>query len=118
MRYIGYVTRDDVNAALAQQAVLPADVKVVNSDSEGGLPSAPLLGLVYDLDHLPPADRRRVVDQLSEAPPAQPVIVHSYDLDDEQAADLRLQGVEVCRHLDEGIFQRLAGVPNEKQKAA
>jgi hypothetical protein len=76
------------------------------------------LGLVYDLDHLPPADRRRVLGQLSEAPPAQPVVVHSYDLDDEQSADLRLQGVEVCRQIDEGIFQRLARTDDENRKAA
>ncbi len=44
-KYIGYITRDDVNAVLAGRTVLPAKFKVVHADCEDHLPTVLLAGL-------------------------------------------------------------------------
>lgn len=105
--YIGYITRDEVNAALARSVALPDDVLVIDADSEQGLPNSQRLGLVYDLDHLWPADRRSLLRRLRKAPALEPVAVHSYDLSSEQTAVLLAQGVDVFHQLDDNVFQRL-----------
>lgn len=117
-KLIGYLTRDEVNAAIARGTPLPDDIRICQSDTEDGLPNVPLLAMVYDLDNLWQDDQPRVLRKLSGEPPACPTGVHSYSLDDEQADHLRIMGVVVRRQVSEDLFQQLAGVGVPVRRAA
>lgn len=116
--YIGYITRDDVNAALAHRVELSSEFKTVHADCEDGLPNVQLVGLVYDLDCMWPEDREHVLHKLQAADVAQKVAVHSYNLDNEDIADLESRGILVYRRFVDEVFLNLADVAVDGQKAA
>src|SRR5262249_38622228 len=84
-------------------------------------PQAPFAAVLYDLDSLPPDDRRRVVEGLLAGRPPSPAAAHSYRLGEGEAEALRARGVAVFRRLDgqavAGLVELLRRVPAEAEDA-
>jgi hypothetical protein len=84
-------------------------------------PQAPFAAVLYDLDSLPPDDRRRVVEGLLAGRSPSPAAVHSYGLEEGEAEALRARGVAVFGRLDgqavAGLVELLGRAPAEAEDA-
>jgi hypothetical protein len=104
---IAYVTMDEVNLAWATQfgeefGALVIGVFPWNVGSNGTIDAT-----VYDLDHLPTADRRAILDRLLADDAHAPCAVHSYNLEDDLSKALRDVGVAVHLRLERDLFAAL-----------
>jgi len=108
--HIAYLTADEVNLDLARRwaqecgcqlsLVLPRDAL---PDSDGEFDA-----VVYDLDCPHPALRERVLTNLLTGDHHSRVAVHTYNLGQAQAQELRARGVLVERRLERMIIRCLA----------
>src|SRR6266404_3829573 len=103
---IAYVTIDPVNETLAAQ--LAAECRL---DLESLEPRDRRDGFdrfVLDWDCLPPRWRQDVVKELKSRRTPAAVALHSYHLDEAEAALLGLRGVKVFRHLSPDLLLSLS----------
>ncbi len=101
---IAYVTFDPVNQDLAEQMAAARGVELYPSSGLDHFPELESHAVIYDLDYLFPEQRRAVLDQLLAGPSLRPVAVHSFNLEEREAADLRRNGVAVFRSLKPSVF--------------
>jgi hypothetical protein len=104
---IAYLSIDEVNQDLAARLCEAGGTRLEVVEPRDPPPDRRFDGVVYDLDCLAPEDRRRLVGELSAAPPPWPVAVHGYHLEDGQAAALRRNGVAIHRQLGRPVFDGL-----------
>lgn len=102
---IAYLTHDEVNLEAALQMADAYGATVYPLVVSDATPKNWFDALIYDIDHLPPEDRRKLIDQLLAAPPNFPVVVHSYNLSDEQVRTLKGAGIIVTRSLEPEMFK-------------
>ncbi len=101
---IAYVTFDPVNQDLAEQMAAARGVELYSSSGMDHFPELEFHAVIYDLDYLFPEQRRAVLDQLLAGPPGRPVAVHSFNLEEREAAGLRRNGVAVFRSLEPSVL--------------
>jgi len=101
---IAYLSTDEVNLDLARRWARKCGCKVVPLGPRHPLPNGDHEAAIYDLDFLPPVLRQQVLSRLLRGPRDGPIAVHSYNLGEQQVADLRSRGIHVWRRLERAIF--------------
>jgi len=115
---IAYVTCDPVNRDLAERLAEECRVELCPL-GPGEVPAAASPDAVlYDLDFLPADDRRAALDGLAAGRPPCPAAVHSYNLADGAARELRRRGVGVARRLDRRVIAALHRAVRQRRAAA
>jgi hypothetical protein len=102
---IAYVTIDPVNEALA--ARLAAECRLDLEPLEPRDCRDGFDRFVLDWDFLPPQWRQDVLKELKSRPTPAVVALHSYHLDEAEAALLDLRGVKVFRYLSPELLLSL-----------
>jgi hypothetical protein len=115
---IAYVCTDEANSAKAGGTAFTDDVAVHAVPVLSWLPEWGYDAVAYDLDHIDPEQRRRLIAKLTSKTPRRPTAVHSYNLDDVEARKLKARGVLVGRGLEDSLLQGLAAlIPAERRRA-
>jgi hypothetical protein len=104
---IAYLSTDEVNRDLAAQWAGERNITLDVLDSEPIRADVPFDAILCDLDYLPAERREEILAGLLAGAASCPAAVHSYNLEDDQAADLREHGVLVVRRLTESLFDRV-----------
>jgi hypothetical protein len=107
---ITYLTTDELNRELAEQAGKACGVDLDVSLPRPSRTPDPSAATVYDLDHLGDENSRAVLEGLLSGRSPAPVAVHSYNLQDEDVVALRSRGVVVARRIEPEVIQRLCRV--------
>jgi hypothetical protein len=121
---IAYLTTDEVNRSWVQRMAAACGLELSPLEPRDAVPEGGFDAVLYDLDHLPPSCRHRVVSGLLRGAAPGPTAVHGYALQESQAADLRRHDVAVYRDLQPELFwllrlaaqSRSNGPPNGKQE--
>src|SRR2546421_10230171 len=103
---IAYVPLDPVNEALA--AKLATECRLDLEPLEPRDRRDAFDRFVLDWDCLPPRWRQDVVKELKSRPTPAAVALHSYHVDEAEAALLDLRGVKVFRHLSPELLLSLS----------
>jgi hypothetical protein len=108
---VAYVTTDEVNQAFAMQLAAECRVTLCPLAPQEAAQTAAFDAVVYDWDYLPLQRQQEILAELLSGPALYPVAVHSYNLDEDQAAALRKHEVAVYRCLQPEVFRllRLSG---------
>jgi hypothetical protein len=105
---IAYLTTDEVNREWAKRLADESGATLYDLTPVDGPPDSQYEALIFDLDYLPPEQRREILAGLLVHPANRPTALHSHNLDDEVVVQLRQNGVIVARRLAPMIFQTLA----------
>jgi hypothetical protein len=104
---IAYLSIDEVNLSLAEELGARFGVSVESLSPRDPAPTDRAVAVVYDLDSLPPVDRRLVLTALVKRKRRYPTAVHSYNLVPAQIEALRLNGIAVYRRLGPAVFKAM-----------
>jgi hypothetical protein len=104
---IAYLTTDEVNESLAQEMALECGVTLCPLAPKDGPPDNCYDAVLCDWDYWPAEFRNAFLTGLPADLLARPVAVYSYNLMDDQAADLVSQGVSVHGSLQTEVFHSL-----------
>jgi hypothetical protein len=104
---IAYLTTDEVNEQLAVDLADEYGASLHVLSPRDPAPDGEFDGVLYDLDHLPPSQRQKLLSALLAGSPLDRVAVHSYSLEECQIDTLRAHGVDVHRRLEGAVFQSL-----------
>jgi hypothetical protein len=104
---IAYASSDEVNLALAREMAAECGAVVDDKAWDGGSRDDHHDARIYDLDHLPGQRHQEVLSELLSDGPSCPVAVHGYNLSDELAIGLQINGVDVFHRLDVDVFNSL-----------
>jgi hypothetical protein len=107
LRPLAYLSTDEVNQALALQLAAQLGVGLELLSLEDGPPDAAVVGMLYDLDYLPPDRKQEVLSELLAGALPCAVAVHSYNLDEDQVEQLVQNGVTVSTRLEAKILEAL-----------
>lgn len=105
---IGLWTIDEVNRYFASRMARAAGVQLVLREPRDGWSGRGFDAAVYDLDYLPPEDRRHIIEMLTSQQPARLTAVLSRNLTPGEVGKLRRRGVRVCRRPSLRLFRHLA----------
>jgi hypothetical protein len=106
---IAYLTTDEVNKDLALRLAAQWDVTVCPLEPRDPPPDGQFDAVLYDWDHWPADRRPRTLTPASARPMRQPVALHSYGLEQEQARALRRGGTRKPRPRSKpGTVRRVA----------
>ena len=99
-RFVWLLSHDEVIQYLAPYHAEPYELIPQPRWLKDGLPDGDCRGLVVDLDSIAPERLalRRLVKELNVRPHPYPVVAFSYNLEDDQLADLRAAGIQVFPH--------------------
>jgi hypothetical protein len=98
-----YLTRDEVNRAMAQLLASSRGLAISSAESLDGVHDHPNQTVIVDWDSFPTEQQQSLFAWLTR-PNAKLCCVHSYNLDDRMAAILRHRQVIVCRQLSFRLF--------------
>src|SRR5262245_10808120 len=115
---IAYLSTDEVNRDLACRWADERHITIDLLDRERVPADGPLDAVLCDLDYLPAEWRQQILADLLAGVPSCPAAVHGYNLDEDQAEDLREHGVLVVRRLTESVFDRLCRAVHALPRAA
>jgi hypothetical protein len=115
---MAYLTTDEVNLDLAQTLAERADVCLVPLAPRDALPDGACDAVLCDLDYLPAELREEILAAALAGRPGRPLALHGYNLDGQQTAALRRNGVIVARRLEAGLFSQLRRAVKEVRAAA
>lgn len=104
---IAYVSLDEVNCHVAGRLAAGRGALLDVLSFRDAPPDGRHGAVLYDLDSLPPRERRQTLAALLGGSPTRPAGVHSYALDDQQVRSLRANGVAVARRLGKSLFAAL-----------
>jgi hypothetical protein len=104
---IAYLTLDEVNENLATFMVEESGATLFPLRPRDPKPDSEFDAVLYDLDSLPPPYKNELLSVLLSSPLLRPVGVHSYQLEDDEAAALRRCGLLVSRRIEPAVFQAL-----------
>ena len=104
---IAYLSLDEVNCDLAARLAGGRGALLEVWSFRDAPPNGRHDAVLYDLDSLPPRERRQTLAALLAGKPARPAGVHSYALDDGQVRSLRRNGVAVARKLGKSLLAAL-----------
>jgi hypothetical protein len=104
---IAYLTTDEVNQNLALELAQRHGLTLCPQEPRDVAPCGSFDAVLYDWDFWPADRKEDVLAGLLAGPVAQPVALHSYHVDREQAEALRQRGVLVWRVLDTSLFAAL-----------
>jgi hypothetical protein len=109
---IAYLSTDEVNQDLAVQMAAACDIRLELLSPRDPPPDGQFDAFIYDLDYWP--QRQEVLAELVRVRTPHAVVLHSYNLDEDQIEVLRSKGVSVSGRLDVEVFHalRLASVPS------
>jgi hypothetical protein len=101
---IAYLTTDEVNKDLALRLGTQWEVTVSPLEPRDPPPDGEFDAVLYDWDHWPVDRRPQALTDTSAQPMRQPVAVHGYGLEQEQARALRRSGVLLFDRLESRTF--------------
>jgi hypothetical protein len=104
---IAYRTTDEVNQDLALEFAQRQGITLCVLEPRDPAPDGSFDAVLYDWDYWPAERKAEVLADLLGEPSAQPVAVHSYQFDLEQAEALRRRGIVLHRLLEPGVFAAL-----------
>jgi hypothetical protein len=109
-RFVWLLSHDDVDQVLAPGHAAPYGFDVQTRFLKEGLPDGDCRGLVVDLDSVAPGRQalQRLVKELSGRSHPYPVAAFGYNLEDDQAMDLRAAGIGVFHCLCPAVFAWIA----------
>jgi hypothetical protein len=112
--HIGIYTVDEMNShrAVLLGAKFGATVELAYPKDEP--PEKRYDAVIYDLDHWPAEEGRRVIASLMKRLPPYCVAVIKYWLPRRVVRRCRRRGVVVCRHLDQGTIRKLFREANKR----
>ena len=108
---IAYLTLDEVNEHLATLMAGECGATLFRLMPRDPKPDGEFDAVLYDLDSLPPRQQQELLSMLLSSRPFRPVGVHSYRLEEDEAAALRRHGLVVSRRVETAVFQALCS-PN------
>jgi hypothetical protein len=115
--HVAYLSIDPVHQALATALAEKFRVHLYLIEPRDGLPEGPLDAVLYDLDQLPPALGRAVLEEVLAGRSPLVAAVHSYNLEDDLVKRLACQGTIVRRRLGPKLIQTLRLVAACAQEA-
>jgi hypothetical protein len=105
---IAYLTTDEVNLDYAARFAEGIGATLSQLFPKDPAPDGRFDAVLYDLDSLPPKERRELLSHLLGGDLPCPRGVHSYNLTRKQVAGLRRRGITVVRRLKRGALRTLA----------
>jgi hypothetical protein len=111
--FIAYLTTDETNQAVAVQLAAESGVTLHAVAPKNVVPLECFDAVLYDIDYLPDALRATILAELQAGPSLPPRAVHSFNLEEDQEAALRRNGVVVLRRLQREMFLHLSGVKDQ-----
>jgi len=114
--HLAYITTDPTNFQAFKLLAAEFGLKVENLYSEESrIPSEDLIGVVWDLDFLAdsPAERRSLIGKICNHSLSVTCAVHSYNLADEQIANLIANGVLVYRRLNLDLVDVMQAIKSD-----
>jgi hypothetical protein len=112
---IAYISTDEVNQALAGRMAAASGAVLDVLLPQDGAADGRCDAVLHDLDHVPRSRRQEVLAHLLSGSSPCPQGVHSYDVSEEQAADLRRHGVAVSRRLGLELISTLCRAVDQHQ---
>jgi hypothetical protein len=110
---IAYLTTDEVNKDLAVRLAAQWHMTVCPLEPRDSPPDGEFDAVLYDWDHWPADRRPRAVTHASARPLRQPVALHGYGLEPDQARALRRCGVLLFARLEPRTFLELQRAVNQ-----
>jgi hypothetical protein len=110
---IAYLSTDEVNKDLALRLAAQWQVTVCPREPRDPPPVGEFDALLYDWDHWPADRRPTVLTHTAAGPLRQPVALHGYRLEQEQARALRRRGVLLFDRLESRTFLDLRRAVNQ-----
>jgi hypothetical protein len=108
---VAYLTTDEVNEALALQMAAECGITLRPLALQEAPTDGDFDAVLYDWDYLPAECRQAILANLRLGSAPHPVVLHSYNLEDEEIDTLREYGVTVYRCLEPAVFHGLRGAP-------
>lgn len=107
-----YLSADEVNQSHARSlgSMCGIDVSIVRPHDCPDTLSRPVL--VCDFDSIPEGDKPTNMESLIALAARTTIVLHSYQLDDEEVAVLRAQGFIIRRYLDRKLFKDIKQLNN------
>jgi len=106
---VAYVSHDPLNSSDTEALLAARGACMAPLWLRDPRPNGEYAAVLYDFDFLPPADRERILKELTAAPLTGRRGVHGHSLEDEQIEALEARGVVAARALTPGLIGRLLG---------
>jgi hypothetical protein len=108
MKTIAFLSTDEVNQSMMEELTGACGARMVPRQPRDPSPDGQFDAVLYDLDHLPAAERQQgLAELLAGRGPRGRVAVHSFNLEAGQVKALRRRGVGVFRRLDAEVIRWL-----------
>jgi hypothetical protein len=114
---IAYISRDEVNRALAVRMAAKLGTVVCNLAANDPPADGEFDAVLYNLDEAPLDLRRVLVQGLTHGAHEHLVAVHGYDLSDQELDALRRNGVPAARRLEPDLLRCLRRAVQQRTRA-
>ncbi len=101
---VAYLTVDEVNQDLAQRLAEDCGLVLYLLTPAEKSPEGPFDAVLYDWDFLPERQRGEILGELRSGMTRCLIGLHSYNVDDEEAAGMENLGMVVSRRLEPELF--------------